>query len=259
MAQICPYCGTDTEGVNPCPHCGGAVGPQGYVPQARIRESKSDFDWRPWALFLLALFVICALIVDRRRHNGGATETESVVTERTPTQKIGATPLVDLPPDQSPQPTSVVLSSTPSQKTAAPATPEAAAEAPATEPEENAPTAAPSQFVQISSAGIESDQDDNGDTFALGRVVIFNNGPQEITNYNVSLNTGDGIFGLTPFTGNLDSPQAITNRRIPAGGSVDVPVMTEGLFQTGNASGDKIVTVTATEAGVSESNSLTIR
>ena len=266
MAQNCPYCGSDTAGLNPCPHCGGALGDKALIAQARLREAKESFDWKPWALALVGLFVLAGFVATNRRHNPSEITAQSQVVDRSPGGKIEATPLVDLPPtDTSPTQLSVVRAPSSSVK---------AASAPKTDDQsdtETTPTAsqaalststtAPdlSQVVQIATAAIGSQQDEDGNTFALGRVVIVNTGPEPISNYTISLNTGDGIFGLTPFEGSVDNPQAITARTIPPGGSVDLPVMTEGLIQTGNTSGQKIVTVTATEAGVSSTSSLSIQ
>jgi hypothetical protein len=231
------------------------------APTVRIREVKSEFDWKPWLFTLAVLVVIGILIANRRQNSHAPASTETTVSDRTPAKPISKTPLVDMPSAEQSGPAMaaampiVTHSSTPAKQDTTTDTSQ--------DDTQSTDTAVASQptsnFLQIQGAAIASDMDDNGNMFAVGHVVIQNRGSQDITNYNISLNTGDGLYTLSPFTGSMQNPQALTTRRIPAGGSVDVPVMTEDLFQTTNPSGEKTVTVTASEGGVSASNSLTIQ
>jgi hypothetical protein len=51
----------------------------------------------------------------------------------------------------------------------------------------------------------------------------------------------------------------VTDRTIPAGGRITVPIMSEGVYTAGDASAMKTVTVQATENGVSVSSQVTIQ
>jgi hypothetical protein len=123
----------------------------------------------------------------------------------------------------------------------------------------NAVVDQPSDLVRIGDVMVDTEQDDSGDTFAVGHMTIVNTGVNEITTFNITMDTGDGVFSLVPFEGSIDDPQTITDRRIPPGGFLDVPVMSEGIFQTANPHGQKVITLNATEGGLITSDRMTIQ
>jgi hypothetical protein len=130
-----------------------------------------------------------------------------------------------------------------------------------TEPSATEPTTSqnPTGMVEIGIAQVATAQDENGNSFAVGHVTIVNTSAYEITNFSITMSTGDGTYPLIPFQGTIENPVEITIRRIPAGGYLDVPVMTEGVFQTSVAQSQKTVTVTAMENGLVATDSTTIQ
>lgn len=270
MSATCPFCGSETGGLDPCPKCGGALGVVPSGPEARFVEVPRRFDWRPWLLTLFVLLMLVGVAVYRNRPRhvilAGAVAKAPVKAKR---GKIGSSPMLGLPV-QTESDVDAVDDATPPDDTAVPKPAQAAAPSTATpetgevaRPPETTDDSAsvdqPSDLVRIGDIAVDTEQDDSGDTFAVGHVMIINTGVDEISTFNITMETGDGVFTLVPFEGSIDNPQTITDRRIPPGGYLDVPVMSQGIFQTSNAHGPKVITLSATEGGLIASDRTTIQ
>jgi hypothetical protein len=270
MSAICPFCGSETGGVDPCPKCGGALGVVPSGPEARFVEVRRQFDWRPWFLTLVVLLMLVGIAVYRNRpHAFIPSQTVAKAPVKAKRGKIASSPMISLPPRSNDEVDMVddaaQLDDTPAPKptetapapTTGPETAEVAR--PPDNTEDSQIVDQPSDLVRIGEIAVDTEQDDSGDTFAVGHMMIVNTGVDEISTFNITMETGDGVFTLVPFEGTIDNPQTITDRRIPPGGYLDVPVMSQGIFQTANAHGPKVVTLSATEGGLLASDRMTIQ
>ncbi len=268
MSRTCPYCGAENAGVDPCPKCGGAVGVVSSSGQARFIEARRTFEWQPWALTLIALLLLSLLVGYRSKaKTAQASQNLVATTSGQRAGKIGGSALIDAPPsDRSDssaalEPAAASLTSRPnpqSTNSSDQTIPTETLNPPQADTSQPAPDQA-SSIVQIGAAQVATEQDQDGNSFAVGHVTVVNTGPNEISNFTITMTTPDGTYTLVPFEGTIENAAVITNRRIPPGGYVDVPVMTEGVFQSSAPFGQKIINVSATENGIVATDSMTIQ
>ena len=87
--------------------------------------------------------------------------------------------------------------------------------------------------------------DGEGHERCFGRVLIVNNGPYAITDFTLGVDVMGTTYVLAPFEGSISAPMPIYYRHIPAGGTLDVPVMTTGYYPSYSASSMKTVDLDA--------------
>ena len=103
--------------------------------------------------------------------------------------------------------------------------------------------------AHIGDARLSFENDGHGHEQCVGRVLIVNDGPYTITDFRLGLNVSVGDYALVPFEGSIDYPTAILSRRIGPGGSLEVPVMTTGVYSSFSVYGMKQVTLQASLDG----------
>lgn len=101
--------------------------------------------------------------------------------------------------------------------------------------------------AHLGDARIKFINDGHGGEIAVGRVLIVNDGPHQLTDFRLGLKVNGLTYALVPFEGNPDNPRPIYSfsRRIPPGGSLDCPVMTTGKYMSYSVYGSKQVTMNA--------------
>ncbi len=112
--------------------------------------------------------------------------------------------------------------------------------------------------VMLADAQVASQDDGEGRELAVGMVTVVNNSPYDISNFSLTLATPDGNYRLRPFTGSFENPIDITDRRIPPGGYMQVPVMSDGLYLNSDPGSPVSVSVEATENGLIATDQTTI-
>jgi hypothetical protein len=73
------------------------------------------------------------------------------------------------------------------------------------------------------------------------------------------MSTSDGSYALVPVSGTLETATPLPSIDIPAGGTMDLPVMTNGMFSAVDPTSPKTITVQATENGTVVSSSTTVQ
>lgn len=109
--------------------------------------------------------------------------------------------------------------------------------------------AVPAGAVHLADASLATRDDENGQQWAIGSVVIVNDGPYAITDFRLTLRVNGSGYALTAFNGAIDNPQPLLVRTIAAGQRLEVPVMTSNGYPSGLATLAKTVTVRATIDG----------
>ena len=133
---------------------------------------------------------------------------------------VGGSPLLDLPPrsdepsDEDPAP--VALKTTKVPETPAPTSSDSTdtTNETAIPPTSNNPATVdqPSDLVKFGNVSVDTEQDDSGNSFAVGHLTVVNTSPVEISTFSITMDTGDGVFTLVPFEGTIDAPVTITDR-----------------------------------------------
>lgn len=103
--------------------------------------------------------------------------------------------------------------------------------------------------AHIGGAQLSVENDGEGHETAVGRVLVVNDGPYEITDFRLGLKVNGLTYALVPFEGSLDFPTPILSRSISAGGSLDVPVATPGAYMSYFAGGVKYIDLEASLSG----------
>lgn len=103
--------------------------------------------------------------------------------------------------------------------------------------------------AHIEDAHISFENDGHGHEQAIRRVLIVNDGPYSITDFRLGLKVLASEYSLVPFEGSISYPRSLLSRRIEPGGTLDVPVMTTGVYASYSIYGSKEVTLEATLDG----------
>lgn len=103
--------------------------------------------------------------------------------------------------------------------------------------------------AHIGNAHFSFENDGHGNEQCVGRVLVVNDGPYAITDFRLSLGVLSGDYALVPFEGSLRLPSPIYYRRIEPGSSMDVPVMTTGIYSSFSVYGLKSVSLEASVDG----------
>jgi hypothetical protein len=120
-------------------------------------------------------------------------------------------------------------------------------------PSEPAPRPAPrlQGSAHIGDARLNFVNDGHGNEHCVGRVLVVNDGPYDLVDFRLGLRVSGLTYALVPFEGSIDFPMSLPSyrRRIRPGGSLDVPVMTTGVYTSFSVYGLKTVTLDASLDG----------
>jgi len=110
-------------------------------------------------------------------------------------------------------------------------------------PEEPAPRPALRRqgSAHIGNARLSVTNDGRGNETCIGRVMVVNDGPYELTDFRLGLEVNGIAYVLVPFQGSADYPMPIYSRHINPGGSLDCPVQTTGSYSSYSIYGMKRV------------------
>lgn len=253
--QFCPKCGTDqTTGTKPLV--------QQQPPQVIMKPPKSS---APAILTIIGLLIVIAggsvavVYMNELGKKNTHSPTKSTPPQRPPVQTAqnsavppqqyssqnstsarGAVPTANTPTQSQPgiPASSGIVAPSANNQTASPLPPE--------------PGRAPVQMqgrAHIGNAHIGVENDGHGNEQATGRVLIVNDGPYAITDFRLGLKVLTTEYALVPFEGSLQYPTPILSRRIEPGGSLEVPVMTTGVYMSYSTYNSKEVTLQATIDG----------
>ena len=274
VAHICPYCDNETGGADPCPWCSGSLG---VVANTKITpvviHERDPWDWRPIAVVGVLVAVVAIAVLKRQPAASNLAMPAEIAAhgERLVASRGPGVSLADAPPAPSSDnaDTPIITESKPSTAAASgdnntvdsdladeDAFDQAAdMAAPDQDQQDLPPSDLPfNELVGIPDAQVAIQGDGAGHGLAIGAVTIVNNGPYPIDSFQITLQTQEGSYPLMPFSGSFDNPTELTDRMIPVGGYLQVPVMSNGLFDVTDPNGATTVTVTANEGGAVVSN-----
>ena len=226
----------------------GVAPPGAGLQTASIASKRSAALWGGSAL-LVGLLVV-ALIVNSR-----SKRIESSRGVQSPKKSVASSPAHSIPL-QPIAPAQGASNYAPPNETIPSASDDAATTPPTSNngiPLPPEPSLKPLEHLQgkvkLADAHLSIENDGHGNEQAVGRVLIENTGDYAITDFRLSLTAGTGEWALLPFEVSVDYPMPIISRRIEPGGSLDVPVMTGGVYASYSAYGMKTINIEASVDG----------
>ena|GEM_PF-4368400 len=236
----------------------GVVPKSGRVEPVIIRE-KPPVDWSQFGMAGVVVALIVALVALRfvRQHTSPTTQEVAAQDRRIyvpPMASFLQTPRPNPNPSLmlASTPTQTVVTDTPSDDTADDETDDDIPDVPE---DDIAPVPA---AVVIGSAEVGSENDGDGHEVAYGHIQVINPSSYPITSLTILMATSGGSYPLAPISGSANSPIPLENVSIPAGGSLDIPVMSDGMYSSLDPTTPKTITVQATEDGTVVSSSTVI-
>jgi len=261
--HLCPYCGNETGGAEVCPWCNGSMGvvPKHGPLEPVIIHDRPKADWTHPSLVALVLILLAAFFGYRYFEQRNAQTVTQVSYRDRPMYLPSISNAIQRPKiDLQPHMTLAGGTTTPS------------ADKPQDEQTEEDddmvddgledPVVTPSiqpAAVVIGGAALDSQDDGDGHGIAYGHVQISNPSSYPITSLTIMMSTSDGSYALVPVSGTLETATPLPSIDIPAGGTMDLPVMTNGMFSAVDPTSPKTITVQATENGTVVSSSTTVQ
>lgn len=244
-ARSCPNCRTPNHSDRTiCWSCGFRLD-----GRQQMRRQCPTWVWETIAVMVLACITVGAYLLLTRTP---APREETVSTASTPpTQPMKPRQEYPVTPPPLPELSQPELQlgrrTTPTHPTAR----GGRHDGPAVLPSEPAPLPRqrPLGSAHVGDARLGVENDGQGRETCVGRVLIVNDGPYNVTDFRLGLWTAGGTYVLAPFEGNLSSPSPIYSRRLRPGETLDCPVMTTGYYPSYSVHGMKKVTLTATLDG----------
>jgi hypothetical protein len=240
----------------------------GVVPEKPKIEPVVIHDFvkqrsNAWPVLGLALFLLIVAIVLTQQKRSQDRLVAAIRQE--PTYVVSDLPLLkgsSAPPPQLAKTASIATGALPAEppKTQTTAAPESETSEDTTADDTDAPatTTVRQEGIQLSNVQLASESDGDGHEIAMGTATLYNNSPYEVTDYELYISAAGGSFRLQPFTGSADNPTPLTTRTIAPGGRITVPIMTNGIYTAGDPGASKVVSVEATENGVTVNSHVTV-
>jgi hypothetical protein len=231
----------------------------GVVPKTKpieavIIHEKPPVDWSSISLLAIVVILVGAFFAVRATKQGPQTTRTQVSYQDRPLYipamanaigrpKVDSHPHMTLASGSTPSKTATVQPDTdPADQDDSLDTADEPIQTPALQP----------ASVVIGSAELESQNDGDGHEIAYGHVQVLNPSSHPITSLTILMSTNGGSYTLVPASGSGEMT-------IPAGGSLDIPVMSDGAYTALDPSTPKTIIVHATEDGTAVSSSTTIQ
>ncbi|MFI5386888.1 MAG: hypothetical protein ACHQ50_12305 [Fimbriimonadales bacterium] len=248
----CNWCGLVSEDDKVCSWCKKPlveVSPASPPDQSQPERSKKPIGLGIVILLLVAL--VCMLGIWKHASAVGRPPQEPSAGSQSSEHASHGLSGVPIPPPSAQIGSSAPADGPATETSKSDSTPSADSNADASQATAQDPVTSDTQLgsVHLADASLAIRDDDSGQEWAAGKVVIVNDGPYAITDFRLTLRVGGANYTLTPFNGSPDNPLPMQNRELEPGQRLEVPVLTNSPYPAGPNTLVKTITVRATIDG----------